>query len=46
MLHSDQGSQYDSRRFRQRYGAIEFSKAWVAVEIAGTMRQWSGCLEA
>jgi|TARA_R110001592_G_scaffold202291_2_gene451591 hypothetical protein len=28
------------------YGAIEFSKAWVAVEIAGTMRQWSGCLEA
>lgn len=42
LFHSDQGSQYGSRAFRQR----RYPEYELAVETAGITPRWSGCSEA
>lgn len=47
MFHSDQGSQYGARKFRQRLWHYQMMyNVLVAVVIVGTIAQWSVYLEA
>jgi putative transposase len=45
LFHSDQGSQYGGRSFRQRLWRYRF-KQRAGVETATTMHRWNGCFAA
>ncbi len=46
LFHSDQGSQYGSRAFRQRLWRYRMIQSMVGAVTAGITHQWSGCSEA
>ena len=45
MFHSDQGSHYTSRKYRQLLWRFQIKQSYLAEETAGIMRRWSASLE-